>query len=394
MRAQRLQHTGAAIVGSAAAQANIDSLCPSTDRAKHELAHAIGRSRDRRRFRAGRIPNTRRLGHLNYSRLVLAVHQHPCRHAVAQGPCNLAGQKLAAARGDGIERSLATICQRQSAQLGIGPHLAHAFGNGRLRLCTRNAALKGVDRQQHTAGPAARDTKINRLNGNIFGTRECLGMSDMRLKIGPTTADSTIGVTQPTKIAAQHLTALVCQHAGGHIKPMVQARIGIEVIQRAHRARLGIGRAIHATPHARVNHKPRAHAAGFERHVDRTIGKAPTPKRLSGGAQGQKLGMCRRVLVELTAIMRPRDNLARTHHHSTNRHLAHCRSGARLRQRLAHELLVDFGDRHRSPSLLQIQNDAIITTHGEMAERLNAAVLKTVERESVPGVRIPLSPPP
>ena len=62
-------------------------------------------------------------------------------------------------------------------------------------------------------------------------------------------------------------------------------------------------------------------------------------------------------------------------------------------QCLAHELLVDFGDRHRSPSLLQIQNDAIITTHGEMAERLNAAVLKTVERESVPGVRIPLSPP-
>lgn len=43
--------------------------------------------------------------------------------------------------------------------------------------------------------------------------------------------------------------------------------------------------------------------------------------------------------------------------------------------------------------MLQIQNDAIITTHGEMAERLNAAVLKTVERESVPGVRIPLSPP-
>ena len=31
--------------------------------------------------------------------------------------------------------------------------------------------------------------------------------------------------------------------------------------------------------------------------------------------------------------------------------------------------------------------------HGEMAERFNAAVLKTVERESVPGVRIPLSPP-
>ena len=55
-------------------------------------------------------------------------------------------------------------------------------------------------------------------------------MSGMRLKIGPTTAASTIGATQPTKIAAQHLTALVCQHAGGHIKSMIQARIGIEVV--------------------------------------------------------------------------------------------------------------------------------------------------------------------
>ncbi len=52
----------------------------------------------------------------------------------------------------------------------------------------------------------------------------------MRLKIGPTTAASTIGATQPTKITAQHRAALVCQHAGGHIKPMIQARIGIEVV--------------------------------------------------------------------------------------------------------------------------------------------------------------------
>ena len=55
-------------------------------------------------------------------------------------------------------------------------------------------------------------------------------MSGMRLKIGPTTAASTIGATQPTKIAAQHLTTLVCQHAGGHIKPMVQARVGIQIV--------------------------------------------------------------------------------------------------------------------------------------------------------------------
>ena len=174
---------------------------------------------------------------------------------------------------------------------------------------------------------------------------------------------------------------------------MIQARIGIQVIQRTQRARLGISRAIHAAPRARVNHKPRTHATWLERHVDRAIGKAPATERPSGSAQGRELCMSRRILVELAPIVRPRDDLAVAHHYGSDGHLAHRRGGARLRQRLAHELLVDFGDRHRSPSLLQIQNDAIITTHGEMAERLNAAVLKTVERESVPGVRIPLSPP-
>ena len=114
--------------------------------------------------------------------------------------------------------------------MGIGPNAAYTFGNHHLRLRTRNAALKGVDRQQHTAGPATRGTKIDRLNDDIFGTRERLGMSGMRLKIGPTTAASTIGATQLTKIAAQHLTTLVCQHAGGHIKPMIQVRVGIQIV--------------------------------------------------------------------------------------------------------------------------------------------------------------------
>ncbi len=122
------------------------------------------------------------------------------------------------------------VCQRQCAHLGIGPNAAHAFGNGLLRLRTRNTALKGINRQQHTAGPAARGTKIDRLNDDIFGTRERLSVSGMCLKIGPTTAASTIGTTQPTKIPAQHLTTLVCQHAGGHIKPMIQARVGIQIV--------------------------------------------------------------------------------------------------------------------------------------------------------------------
>ena len=230
VRAQRLQHAGATVVGGAAAQTNIDSLCPATNRTEHQLTHAIGRSRKRRRFRARRIPNTRRLGHLNNSRFALAVHQHPGRHPVAQGACSLAGRELTATRGNDIECSLATIRQRQRAYLGIGPHAAHALGNGRLRLRTRNATLKGIDRQQHAAGPALHGAKVERLIGKIPNTRKRLGVGGMCLKIGPTIAASTIGATQPTKIAAQHRAAPVCQHAGRHVKPMIQARIGIEVV--------------------------------------------------------------------------------------------------------------------------------------------------------------------
>ena len=215
----------------------------------------------------------------------------------------------------------------------------------------------------------------------------------MRVKIGPTTATSAARSAQTAKITTQQLAAFIRQDPSRHVKAMIQARVGIEVIQGSQRARLGIGRAIHTASNARVDHKPRTHAAWLERHVDRAIGKAPATERPSGSAQGRKFCVRRRILIELASIMRPRDNLAVAHHYGSDGHLAHRRGGARLGQRLAHELLVDFGDRHRSPSLLQIQNDVIITTHGEMAERLNAAVLKTVERESVPGVRIPLSPP-
>lgn len=66
-RAQRLQHTGATVVGGAAAQANIDSLCPGTNRTEHQPAHAIGCSSQRRRLRARRVPDARGFGHLNNS---------------------------------------------------------------------------------------------------------------------------------------------------------------------------------------------------------------------------------------------------------------------------------------------------------------------------------------
>ena len=149
---------------------------------------------------------------------------------IAQGTCHLAGHNLAAAGGNGIERSLATICQRQCARLGIGPNAAHAFGNRRLRLRTRHAALKGVDRQQHTAGPAARRTKVNRRASIFTGTCKRCGMSGVRFKIGTATAISAARSAQTAKIVTQQLAAFIRQDPSRHVKPMIQARIGIQIV--------------------------------------------------------------------------------------------------------------------------------------------------------------------
>ncbi len=161
---------------------------------------------------------------------MLAVHQHPGRHAVAQGACDFTCRDLTAARGNGIERSLAAIRQRQRAYLGIGPHAAHALGNCRLCLRTRHAAFKGVNRQQRTAGPAARRAKVNRRVSILTGTCKRCGVSGVCVKIGPTTAISAARSAQTAKISTQQLAAFIRQHAGIYVKPMIQPRIGIEVV--------------------------------------------------------------------------------------------------------------------------------------------------------------------
>ena len=57
----------------------------------------------------------------------------------------------------------------------------------------------------------------------------------------------------------------------------------------------------------------------------------------SDGVEG-----CAHSIFEITPIVRPRDELTVAHHYGSDGHLAHRRGGSRLRQRLAHELLVDF----------------------------------------------------
>ena len=55
-------------------------------------------------------------------------------------------------------------------------------------------------------------------------------MSGVCFKIGPTTAISAARSAQTAKIATQQLAAFIRQYAGGHIEPMIQARVGIQIV--------------------------------------------------------------------------------------------------------------------------------------------------------------------
>ncbi len=55
-------------------------------------------------------------------------------------------------------------------------------------------------------------------------------MSGMRLKIGPTTAISAARSAQTAKIATQQLAAFIRQDPSRHVKPMIQARVSIQIV--------------------------------------------------------------------------------------------------------------------------------------------------------------------
>ena len=212
----------------------------------------------------------------------------------------------------------------------------------------------------------------------------------------------TVTPAQTSEERAQHLATFLAQHPRRHRKRMVEPSVGIQLVKRPKRACLGVGRAVNAAGHTRVHHKTRTHNAGLEGHIHRAAREPPASERAGCRDHRRELRMRRGVFVQLTTVVRPGDNFAFVDHNSPDGHLAFRRCRMRLDQRLANEALVEPAQRHVDIPLVAHGRpsfsrrsvfDAIITYHGEMAERLNAAVLKTVGRVSVSRVRIPLSPP-
>ena len=142
----------------------------------------------------------------------------------------------------------------------------------------------------------------------------------------------------------KHGGALTRKHARLNLERMVEAFVGMYRIQRPQCARLGIGRAVHASANARLVHKARAHNARLERDIHRAVGKTPAFELARRLHDSGKLRMRRWVGVGLSMVARLGDNLTLAHHHSTYGYLALvCRAFCLLKG-CTHEALVVFGN--------------------------------------------------
>ena len=130
---------------------------------------------------------------------------------------------------------------------------------------------------------------------------------------------------------------------------MVETIVAAQVIQASHGTALGVGCSKDATIDAGIDHEARAHKARFERHVNGTSRKAPSPKGTCRFKQCEEFRMSRRVFVEFAPIMRAGDHATLKDHHRTNRHLACLGSKRSLIKCHAHKTLIFMSLCHYEP---------------------------------------------
>jgi len=110
-----------------------------------------------------------------------------------------------------------------------------------------------------------------------------------------------------------------------------------------YRSRLGIFRSVDQAANAGVGDGAGAHRARLNRDVDVAIEQTIVADGEPGFAQGNDLGMRRRIIRSDRAIAAAPDDLAVAHDHRSDRHFAEREGTLRLAQRFFHEQLVRGG---------------------------------------------------
>jgi len=106
------------------------------------------------------------------------------------------------------------------------------------------------------------------------------------------------------KESAEDLPARIRHHPGDDLATMIQTRIVQQLIERADRASLRIGRAIDNRRDAGLDNRAGTHRTRFKRHVKRTAVQSPRLPRLGGLGNGDHFGVGRRIMELLALVVR------------------------------------------------------------------------------------------
>ena len=105
-------------------------------------------------------------------------------------------------------------------------------------------------------------------------------------------------------------------------------------------------RAVDESRDARLNHRPGAHCAGFDRHIECDVSQPVIPDFFRSRTKGDHLGVSRGIAIRDRAVSRRSDYLFPGHDYCTNRNFSTPRGFGRFVEREPHESDICVGVRH------------------------------------------------
>jgi hypothetical protein len=124
---------------------------------------------------------------------------------------------------------------------------------------------------------------------------------------------------------------------------VVQARIGGEVVEGAGGPGFGVGSSVDEAAYAGGVQSAGAHGAGFEGGVEGASSEAPAAERARGAAQGEELGVGRRVFQGLAFVVSHRQDLSVSGDHGADGNFAPLGGQRGLFEGAAHQAQVPCG---------------------------------------------------
>ncbi len=123
-----------------------------------------------------------------------------------------------------------------------------------------------------------------------------------------------------SKEPAHGVATLGCKHTRDDPYPVVQRQMLVGPLGGLYRTSLGLRRAEHQSADARVHHRPDAHEARLDGHIQRGIREPVVPESSGRIPNRHDLGVRRRILRPDGLVVPAAHDLAADDHHRPDRH--------------------------------------------------------------------------